>query len=81
MAILGIPMLLGPIGGPILGGWLIDNAHWLGRPSWTWIFLINLPMGVLGMIMTLKVMPNQTEPTVKPFDLSGFILFTRGGAG
>ena len=41
--------------------------------TWHWIFLINLPMGVLGMIMTLKVMPNQTKPTVKPFDLSGFI--------
>ena len=40
MAVLGIPMLLGPIGGPILGGWLIDAA------SWHWIFLINLPIGV-----------------------------------
>ena len=40
MAILGIPMLLGPIMGPILGGWLIDSA------SWHWIFLINLPLGI-----------------------------------
>lgn len=38
MAVLGIPMLLGPICGPILGGWLIDVA------SWHWIFLINLPI-------------------------------------
>ena len=42
MAIMGIPMLLGPIFGPILGGWLIDSA------SWHWIFLINLPIGVLA---------------------------------
>ena len=41
MAVLGIPMLLGPIGGPILGGWLIEVA------SWHWIFLINLPIGAL----------------------------------
>ncbi len=40
MAVLGVPMLLGPIFGPILGGWLIDIA------SWHWIFLINLPIGV-----------------------------------
>ena len=42
MAVLGIPMLLGPIFGPILGGWLIDVA------SWHWIFLINLPIGVVA---------------------------------
>ena len=40
MAILGVPMLLGPILGPILGGWLIDAA------SWHWIFLINVPIGI-----------------------------------
>src|ERR1700750_2695588 len=36
MAVLGVPMLLGPIAGPILGGWLIETA------SWHWIFLINV---------------------------------------
>src|SRR5215475_6300798 len=44
MAILGVPMLLGPILGPILGGWLIDAA------SWHWIFLINVPIGVIALI-------------------------------
>ena len=44
MAVLGIPMLLGPIFGPILGGWLIDAA------SWHWIFLINLPLGVIAIV-------------------------------
>ena len=39
MAILGVPMLLGPIFGPILGGYLIENY------SWHWIFLINVPIG------------------------------------
>ena len=40
MSILSIPMLLAPIAGPILGGWLIDTS------SWRWIFLINLPFGL-----------------------------------
>src|SRR5881227_1295730 len=44
MAILGVPMLLGPIGGPILGGWLIDTA------SWHWIFLINVPIGAIALV-------------------------------
>ena len=43
MAILGVPMLLGPIGGPILGGYLIEHH------SWHWIFLINLPIGILAL--------------------------------
>ena len=44
MAILGVPMLLGPIRGPILGGWLIDAA------SWHWIFLINVPIGAIALV-------------------------------
>ena len=48
MAVLGVPMLLGPICGPILGGWLIDTA------SWHWIFLINVPIGVVALVYALR---------------------------
>ncbi|MGV7557896.1 MFS transporter, partial [Mycobacterium kansasii] len=51
MSVLGIPMLLGPIGGPILGGWLI-NAF-----SWPWIFLINLPIGLIAFLLAKFVFP------------------------
>ena len=44
MAILGVPMLLGPIFGPILGGWLIDHF------SWHYIFLINAPIGLIALV-------------------------------
>ncbi len=44
MAIIGVPMLLGPILGPILGGWLVDDV------SWRWIFFINLPIGIAALI-------------------------------
>jgi MFS family permease len=58
-----------PTDGPTLGGWLVEVT----TQALAWIFLINLPMGILGMIMTFKIMPNQRKPTVKTFDLSGFI--------
>lgn len=54
--------------GPILGGWLVEYA------SWHWIFLINLPIGILGTFVTFKAMPNVAEASVKSFDFSGFIL-------
>src|SRR5690606_33575501 len=58
MAVLGIPMLLGPICGPIVGGWLIEIA------SWHWIFLINLPIGIIGLVYAAKALPaDVVEPS------------------
>ena len=68
MSLMSLAGLLGPLAGPTLGGWLVEVA------TWHWIFLINIPMGILGILMTLKVMPNVKEPSVKTFDLGGFIL-------
>ena len=68
MSLMSLAGLMGPLIGPTLGGWLVEAA------SWHWIFLINLPIGLLGMLVTFKAMPNTTEPTVKKFDFSGFIL-------
>ena len=57
MAILGVPMLLGPIFGPILGGWLIDIA------SWHWIFLINVPIGIVAVDLRLaRARPRRGPP-------------------
>ncbi|MET4078509.1 DHA2 family efflux MFS transporter permease subunit [Janibacter sp. UYMM211] len=78
MAILGIPMLLGPIGGPILGGWLLDNAHWLGRPSWTWIFLINLPIGAAALVYAWVVLPKDTAVPSESLDVVGLLLMSPG---
>ena len=75
MSIMSLAGLLGPLAGPILGGWLVEYM------SWHWIFLINLPMGLLGMFMAFKVMPNRTESSVKNFDFSGFILLVIAMSG
>jgi EmrB/QacA subfamily drug resistance transporter len=72
MAVLGIPMLLGPIGGPILGGWLIDVA------SWHWIFLINLPIGAIALVYAAFALPkDNTEPSEK-FDFLGMLMLSPG---
>src|SRR3954453_1596580 len=49
MAIIGVPMLLGPIIGPILGGWLVDSF------SWRWIFFINVPIGIAALFMAYRI--------------------------
>ncbi|SDU74646.1 DHA2 family efflux MFS transporter permease subunit [Jiangella alkaliphila] len=72
MAVLGVPMLLGPIGGPILGGWLIDVA------SWHWIFLINLPIGIVGIFAAWRVLPRDTEQPSETFDFLGMALLSPG---
>jgi EmrB/QacA subfamily drug resistance transporter len=72
MAILGIPMLLGPICGPILGGWLIQNA------SWHWIFLINVPIGVVAVIYALFALPKDAPHPTESLDVLGMILMSPG---
>ena len=63
-----MPGLVGPILGPVLGGVLVTWA------SWHWIFLINIPIGVAGLIYARKYMPNFTTPR-RSFDMGGFFLF------
>lgn len=72
MAILGIPMMLGPIGGPILGGWLVDAA------SWHWIFLVNVPIGVLTIVYALLVLPKDDVEPSETFDFLGMLLLSPG---
>jgi EmrB/QacA subfamily drug resistance transporter len=72
MAVLGVPMLLGPIFGPILGGWLIDIA------SWHWIFLINLPIGVVALVYAALVLPSDSPTPSESFDFLGMLLLSPG---
>jgi len=72
MAVLGIPMLLGPIGGPILGGWLIEAA------SWKWVFLINLPIGVIGLIYAQFALPKDEAKPSESFDFVGMLMLSPG---
>ena len=71
MSFVTIPGLIGPLVGPTLGGWLVQVA------SWHWIFLINLPLGVVGGIAALRVMPDLRQPVTR-FDMLGYMLLAFG---
>ncbi|MBH5329453.1 MFS transporter [Eikenella sp. S3360] len=71
MAVVG---LIGPVVGPILGGWLAVNL------SWHWIFFINIPIGLAGIWIAGRYMPNVRMDT-QPLDWKGFLLFASGLVG
>src|SRR6187200_843563 len=72
MAVIGIPMLLGPIFGPILGGWLVDNA------SWRWIFFINIPIAVVALIASQRILPRDVPKHDERLDWLGLALLSPG---
>ncbi|HTG55517.1 MAG TPA: MFS transporter, partial [Niabella sp.] len=63
-----IPALIGPVLGPLVGGYMVDYL------SWHWIFLINIPIGLIGILLSLKFMPVYKSPIID-FDLKGFLIF------
>jgi len=65
MSIWGLGVVMGPMLGPVLGGWLTDNY------SWRWVFYINVPFGVLAVLGVLAYMPD-TRHARKSFDFFGF---------
>jgi EmrB/QacA subfamily drug resistance transporter len=72
MAIIGVPMLLAPILGPILGGWLVDDV------SWRWIFFINIPIGAIAVALALRVLPPDEPQPHHRLDWLGLALLSPG---
>jgi EmrB/QacA subfamily drug resistance transporter len=72
LATLTIPALIGPIAGPPLGGFITTYF------DWRWIFFINIPIGILGIVLATIFVPEIREEDTPPFDFLGFVL---AGAG
>jgi EmrB/QacA subfamily drug resistance transporter len=68
MSLVTIPALIGPICGPPLGGFITTFA------SWHWIFLINVPIGLVGIALASRFIPNIRVEHPDPFDYIGFLL-------
>jgi len=72
MAVIGVPMLLGPIFGPILGGWLVDDF------SWRWIFFINVPIAAGALLLATRVLPRDVPQPGHRLDWLGLALLSPG---
>jgi EmrB/QacA subfamily drug resistance transporter len=68
MGVLGVPMMLAPAIGPTLSGFLIEYA------SWHWIFLINLPIGIIAVLVGIKYLPKFERKAVPSLDIAGMLL-------
>jgi EmrB/QacA subfamily drug resistance transporter len=72
MSVIGVPTLLGPILGPVIGGLIVDHF------SWRWIFFVNLPVGVVALALASRILPKAERDTQSHLDLTGLLLLSPG---
>src|ERR671935_71586 len=72
MSIIGVPMLLAPIFGPVIGGALVGGA------SWRWIFFVNLPVAAVALALAVKLLPRVPGRGAQRLDVLGAILLPGG---
>jgi EmrB/QacA subfamily drug resistance transporter len=76
MSVIGVPMLLGPVLGPVLGGLIVTNA------AWQWIFYVNVPIAVLSLILAARLLnSDQGRADAGRLDWLGVALLSPGLAG
>jgi EmrB/QacA subfamily drug resistance transporter len=72
MSFVGIPALVGPMLGPLAGGLIVDYLHW------RLIFFLNIPIGIVGLVLVYLHLPDYRAADVKPLDFVGLVLFGAG---
>jgi EmrB/QacA subfamily drug resistance transporter len=72
MSVVGVPMLLGPIFGPVIGGAIVDEI------SWRWIFFVNLPVGLAAVVLAWRLLPDAATRAGGQLDLLGLALLSPG---
>ncbi len=74
MGIVGVPLLLGPVVGPVIGGAIVGTA------SWRWIFLVNLPVGAAALAAAVWLLPSSRARSSTRLDIPGLVLLSGGVA-
>src|SRR4051794_30237412 len=73
MSVIGVPTLLGPILGPVIGGLIVDNF------SWRWIFFVTLPVGAVALFLAWRILPSADARRARPtLDVPGLLLLSPG---
>src|ERR1700683_3819905 len=75
MGIVAMPAMLAPILGPVVGGAILQNFHW------SWIFLVNLPIGVIAFILGWRMLPRTDSGNAGRLDVTGLGLLSSGAVG
>jgi EmrB/QacA subfamily drug resistance transporter len=70
MAIVSMPAMLAPILGPVVGGAILQNLHW------SWIFLVNLPIGAIALALAWRMLPHTDSGEPGPLDVLGLALLS-----
>jgi EmrB/QacA subfamily drug resistance transporter len=72
MSVIGVPMLIAPVIGPVLGGYLIDAI------SWRWIFFVNVPVGAIALVLAARILDRDRPQERHPLDVRGFLYLSPG---
>src|SRR3954469_4040134 len=72
MSLVGVPMLIAPILGPLAGGAIVETA------SWRWIFLVNLPVGLAALVLAWRLLPREAPEGGARLDVAGLALLSPG---
>ncbi len=74
MGVVSMPAMLAPILGPVIGGVILQSLHW------SWIFFVNVPIGVVALVLGLRLLPRTDSGEAGRLDLVGLALLPAGGA-
>jgi EmrB/QacA subfamily drug resistance transporter len=72
LSVVGVPMLLGPVLGPVLGGFLVDDV------SWRWIFFVNLPIGAIALPLAWRILDRDVPQPAQRLDVLGLLPLSPG---
>src|SRR3954469_25949430 len=73
MSVIGVPTLLGPVLGPVIGGLIVEHF------SWRWIFFVNLPVGAVALVLAARILPGADARRARPpLDVTGLLLLSPG---